>query len=157
MRLLYNNMLSDKLIAQLADIYPDSLHIKNIGPENVPDTEVWTYAREHGLTIVTKDRDYREISQARGHPPKVVLITLLDSTDSIPTSPTSRRPRLTATGRRKSIARSRPAWSLNTSEKPHGYNPTAYRRVALLAAVIPQSLHDPKTARPPCTTNLARL
>ena len=76
MRLLYNNMLSDKLIAQLADIYPDSLHIKNIGPENVPDTEVWSYAREHGLTIVTKDRDYREISQARGHPPKVFLITL---------------------------------------------------------------------------------
>ena len=46
MRLLYNNMLSDKLIAQLADIYPDSLHIKNIGPENAPDTDVWTYARE---------------------------------------------------------------------------------------------------------------
>ena len=76
MRLLFNNNLSHRLIAELADIHPDSLHVRDIGPEDTADTDIWDYAREHGLAIVTKDRDYREMSRVRGHPPKVVLITL---------------------------------------------------------------------------------
>ena len=74
MRLLFDNDLSPKLVTQLSDLYPDSLHIKDIGPENAPDTDIWAYAREHGLAIVTKDQDYRELSRSRGHPPKVMLV-----------------------------------------------------------------------------------
>ena len=76
MRLLFNNNRSHRLIAELADIYPDSLHVRDIGPEDAADTDIWDYAREHGLVIVTKDRDYREMSRVRGQPPKLVLITL---------------------------------------------------------------------------------
>ena len=76
MRLLFNNNLSHRLIAELADIHPDSLHVRNIGPEDAVDTHIWDYARNHGLVIDTKDRDYREMSRVRGRPPKVVLITL---------------------------------------------------------------------------------
>ena len=58
----------------MSDLYPNSLHVKDIGPENAPDTDIWTYARERGLVIVTKDQDYRVLSMARGHPPKVILV-----------------------------------------------------------------------------------
>ena len=79
MRLLFNNNLSHRLITELADIHPDSPHVRNIGPEDADDavdTDILDYARDHGLVIDTKDRDYREMSRVRGHPPKVVLITL---------------------------------------------------------------------------------
>jgi predicted nuclease of predicted toxin-antitoxin system len=35
---------------------------------------VWTYAREHGLTICSKDADFHQRSFLYGHPPKVVWI-----------------------------------------------------------------------------------
>ena len=43
---------------------------------DAPDTVIWAYAIEHGLTIVTKDADYRDLRSARGHPPKVIWIRL---------------------------------------------------------------------------------
>ncbi len=76
MRLLFNNNLSHRLIAELADIYPNSLHVRDIGPEDAADTDIWDYAREHGLVIVTQDRDYREMSRVCGQPSKLVFITL---------------------------------------------------------------------------------
>ena len=38
--------------------------------------KIWEYAKEHGLCVVTKDRDFIRISNQRGHPPKVIRITL---------------------------------------------------------------------------------
>lgn len=43
---------------------------------------IWAYALEGGFMIVTKDADYRELSIALGHPPKVIWIRL----DNCPTS-----------------------------------------------------------------------
>ena len=40
------------------------------------DDVIWEYAKEHGFTIVSKDRDYRDLSGALGHPPKVILVRL---------------------------------------------------------------------------------
>lgn len=37
---------------------------------------IWQYAKESGVTIVTKDVDYVRLSNERGHPPKVIRITL---------------------------------------------------------------------------------
>ncbi len=74
MRLLFDNDLPPKLVTLLSDLYPDLVHVKDIGPENAPDTDIWAYAREHGLAIVTNDQDYRELSSSRGHPPKVILV-----------------------------------------------------------------------------------
>ena len=67
---------SPGLIAELTDIYLDSLHVRNIGPEDAAGTDIWDYARDHRLDIVTKDSDYREMTLVGGHGPKVVLITL---------------------------------------------------------------------------------
>ena len=104
MRLLFNNNLSHRLIAELADIYPDSPHVRNIGPEDAEDavdTDIWDYARDYGLVIDTKDRDYREMSRVRGTPSEGRTHhaeELPDHQSSSPASPTSGRPHLTATG-----------------------------------------------------------
>ena len=48
------------------------------------DAEVWEFARENGLTVVTKDSDFHERSLVQGFPPKIVWITRGNcSTDQI--------------------------------------------------------------------------
>ena len=76
MRLLFDQNLSRYLRVLLSDLYPGSLQVREIGLADAPDTVIWAYAIEHGLVIVTKDADYRDLSVARGHPPKVVWIRL---------------------------------------------------------------------------------
>jgi predicted nuclease of predicted toxin-antitoxin system len=36
--------------------------------------EVWSYAREHGFAILSKDSDFHQRSLLYGHPPKVVWV-----------------------------------------------------------------------------------
>ena len=74
--LLFNNNLSPRLPRLLADLYPGSLHLKDLDMRGSGDSRVWEYAKDHGFAIVTKDRDYKDMSGDPGHPPKVVLITL---------------------------------------------------------------------------------
>ena len=38
------------------------------------DADVWTYARENGFLIVSKDSDFHQRALVEGHPPKVVWI-----------------------------------------------------------------------------------
>lgn len=40
------------------------------------DTQIWNYAREHGLTIVTKDVDFSDRILLVGPPPRVIHIKL---------------------------------------------------------------------------------
>ena len=74
MRLLLDQNLSPSLKSALDDIYPDTLHVKDVGLEAADDVEVWSYARMHELAIVSKDSDFRQLSFTFGHPPKVVWI-----------------------------------------------------------------------------------
>ena len=74
MRLLFDQNLSPRLVHELADCYPESLHVRDIGLQSSPDETVWIYAAEHGLTIVSKDADFHQRSLLFGPPPKVVWI-----------------------------------------------------------------------------------
>ena len=74
MRLFFDQNLSPRLKGRLADLYPDSVHISDVGLATSDDLAVWAYARDHGLTIVSKDSDFRQLSFTFGHPPKVVWI-----------------------------------------------------------------------------------
>ena len=55
-------------------VYPESLHVRQVGLESADDLAIWTYAKDHDLTIVSKDSDFRQMSFAFGHPPKVIWI-----------------------------------------------------------------------------------
>jgi predicted nuclease of predicted toxin-antitoxin system len=73
-RLLLDQNLSPRLIPALADLYPGSLHVREVELASADDAAVWRYALEQGLTIVSKDADFHERSFVLGQPPKVVWI-----------------------------------------------------------------------------------
>jgi predicted nuclease of predicted toxin-antitoxin system len=58
MKLLFDQNLSFKLIQRLAALYPGSTQARVIGMEEVPDDQLWEYARQNGFTIVTQDGDF---------------------------------------------------------------------------------------------------
>lgn len=58
MKLLFDQNLSYKLAQRLADVFPGSVHVRNIGLESATDSEIAAYAVAHDLTIVSKDADF---------------------------------------------------------------------------------------------------
>ncbi len=77
MKLLRDQNLSPRLVRRLADLYPNSSHIMEVGLDRSLDKEVWNYARQHEYIIVTKDVDFSELSLVQGFPPKVILKKLI--------------------------------------------------------------------------------
>ena len=76
MKLLFDQNLSPRLAARLADVFPGSSHVYDLGLDCAGDVEVWQYARENGFAIVTKDADFGELSTLRGSPPQVVWLRI---------------------------------------------------------------------------------
>ena len=74
MKLLLDENLPARLVRVLADAFPGSQHVKGVGLEAASDAEVWTYAREQGFALVSKDSDFQQMSFLLGFPPKVVWI-----------------------------------------------------------------------------------
>ncbi|MCH8310936.1 MAG: DUF5615 family PIN-like protein, partial [Chloroflexi bacterium] len=62
MRLLLDQNLSPRLKELLADLFPGSIHVRDVGLESATDDVVWSYAGQQGLTIVSKDSDFRQHS-----------------------------------------------------------------------------------------------
>ena len=76
MRLLFDQNLSHRLVEHLADLFPESVHVRQVDLATAVDSVVWQYAAEHGLTIVSKDSDFRQRAFLLGHPPKVIWVRL---------------------------------------------------------------------------------
>lgn len=74
MRLLFDQNLSPYLPERLANVYPNSEHVMDEGLERALDADIWEYATQEDLIIVTKDADFSEWSLLRGFPPNVVWI-----------------------------------------------------------------------------------
>jgi predicted nuclease of predicted toxin-antitoxin system len=54
-KLLFDENLSPKLVIRLADLFPDSLHVRNVGLQAADDPVVWDYAKNKDLILVSKD------------------------------------------------------------------------------------------------------
>ena len=76
MKLLFDQNLSPNLVVRLADLFPNSLHVRDVGLQAADDQTVWEYAKSHGLIIVSKDSDMHQRSFLLGAPPKVVWVRL---------------------------------------------------------------------------------
>ncbi len=58
MRLLWDQNLSPRLVNSLADLFPDSVHVRDLGMARADDDRVWVFAAKHGCAIVSKDSDF---------------------------------------------------------------------------------------------------
>jgi predicted nuclease of predicted toxin-antitoxin system len=63
MKLLFDQNLSHRLPARVADLFPDSAHVRPAGLDRAPDDQIWDYAKNHGYCIVTTDADFAERSR----------------------------------------------------------------------------------------------
>ena len=74
MKLLFDQNLSPRLPRLLADIYPESAHIRDLGLRDATDTQIWEYAKANGYAIVSKDSDFQARSLLFGDPPKFIWL-----------------------------------------------------------------------------------
>lgn len=74
MTLLFDENLPPRLVPLLADIYPGSVHVRDVALQSEADELVWQYAQENALIIVSKDSDFHHRSLLFGFPPKVIWI-----------------------------------------------------------------------------------
>jgi predicted nuclease of predicted toxin-antitoxin system len=72
MKYLIDENLPDTLKAWSSNEF---FHVTKIFT-SIPDTEIWKYALESSLIILTKDTDFHERILYRTPPPKVVLFRL---------------------------------------------------------------------------------
>jgi len=73
-KLLFDQNLSHRLVKLLADIYPDSEHVRQLGMTRSDDEGIWEYAKSNGYVLVTKDEDFHIRSNLFGPVPKVLWI-----------------------------------------------------------------------------------
>ena len=76
MKLLIDNNLSWKLVRELAVEFSGSVHADQLGVVDPDDAYLWAVARDGGYAVLSKDDDFFALSQALGHPPKVLLVAL---------------------------------------------------------------------------------
>ena len=73
-KLLLDANLSPRLVAALGDLYPGATHVREVDLQLADDDTIWDYARAHGMAIVSKDGDFRQLSFLLGAPPKVIWL-----------------------------------------------------------------------------------
>jgi predicted nuclease of predicted toxin-antitoxin system len=83
MKLLFDQNVSPKLVALLADLFPGSAHADPLGLATADDDVLWNYASTNGFTIISKDEDFNLLSVARGAPPKVIWLQLGNCTTAV--------------------------------------------------------------------------
>ena len=83
MKLIFDQNLSPALSGMLQYHYPGSTHVQDALWRSASDDSIWLHAREHGFVVVTKDRDYLELSSERGYPPKVILVRTGNSSNAV--------------------------------------------------------------------------
>ncbi len=74
MKLLLDQNLSDKITAQIADLFPGSTHVKEWNLEREDDSVIAKWAGQRGYTIVSKDTDFYQRSMVLEQPPKFVWL-----------------------------------------------------------------------------------
>lgn len=61
-KLLFDENLSPKLPRRLAELFPDSSHVRDVNLKSAGDPVVWRYAKDNDFTIVSKDSDLHQRS-----------------------------------------------------------------------------------------------
>jgi predicted nuclease of predicted toxin-antitoxin system len=73
-KLLFDENVAERVVLQILDLYPESVHVKSLGLQGADDSVIWEYAKENGFTILSKDSDFYQRSLLFGEPPKVIFL-----------------------------------------------------------------------------------
>ncbi len=76
MKLLFDENLSHHLVDRLADAYPGSQHVRDLGMKSAPDRIVVGYAELMGMVLVTKDADFDDLALLGGERARVLRLDL---------------------------------------------------------------------------------
>lgn len=76
MKLLLDENLSWRLVANLQRSFPGTKHADQLGLRGATDAAVWEHARGEGYMLVSKDDDFRQLALLRGAPPKVLVLAI---------------------------------------------------------------------------------
>lgn len=74
MKLLFDENLSRKLVARLAELYPASAYVVEFDLLESSDREIGEFAKTREFVIVSTDADYCELATTMGPPPKVIWL-----------------------------------------------------------------------------------
>ena len=77
MKLLVDNQLPAALARYMVATGWDCIHVQDVDLDRADDQIIWQYAKERGMTIVTKDEDFQALAnRQRTIPPQVVWVRL---------------------------------------------------------------------------------
>lgn len=77
MTLLVDNQPPLGLVRYLVAEGWECIHVQDVGLAAADDRAIWQYAKERGLTIVTKDEDFQVLAnRQRSIPPQMVWVRL---------------------------------------------------------------------------------
>jgi predicted nuclease of predicted toxin-antitoxin system len=68
--------LAVRLVGALAELYPGSVHISDVGLLGAADISIWQHAGANGFVLVSKDEDFHRLSVLSGPPPKVIWLRM---------------------------------------------------------------------------------
>jgi predicted nuclease of predicted toxin-antitoxin system len=74
MKLLFDQNLSPRLIRLVEDLYPGSIHVREVGLRDAEDGVIWEYAKQNGFVVISKDSDFQARSLLYGSPPKFIWL-----------------------------------------------------------------------------------
>jgi predicted nuclease of predicted toxin-antitoxin system len=74
MKFLFDQNISHKILRLLPDNFIGSTHVKDEGLINLPDRQIWEFAKIQNFIIVTQDSDFNELNSLLGFPPKIIWI-----------------------------------------------------------------------------------
>ncbi|OYQ31979.1 hypothetical protein CHU92_15170 [Flavobacterium cyanobacteriorum] len=83
MKLLFDQNISFRLINKIVPVFPEAKQVKQLEIENYPDIKIWEFAKDNHYTIVTFDADFLDISNLKGHPPKIIWLRFGNTTTDL--------------------------------------------------------------------------
>ena len=82
-RLLFDENLSERLLQPLAELFPDSEHIRNLTSTGASDRLLWDLARTSRFILTTRDEDFVGMSVLQKAPPKVLWLNVGRSRNAV--------------------------------------------------------------------------
>jgi len=72
--LLFDENIAARGVEIIAAEFPGAIHVRDVGLAQSSDENIWSWAKENGYAIVSKDDDFLTRALVRGHPPKTVIL-----------------------------------------------------------------------------------